>query len=353
MLDVRAPVEFSRGAFPGACNIPLLDDEQRRQVGICYKQQGQEAAIALGHELVSGAVKAERLRDWQAFFAQQQQPVLYCFRGGLRSRIVQQWLAAEGLSVPRVAGGYKALRRFLLDTLEAGIDRHRFMIIAGKTGSGKTHLLNKLPGHIDLEGQANHRGSAFGTRVDGQPGQIDFENRLAIDFLRLLQTAGDTVFLEDESSAIGSLSLPRALIQKMRNSPIAVLEVPLAERIDTILHDYILANLQDWRAQTGDRAEEHFANYLRSSLHKIQRRLGAERYDIISQALEAALSQQSADGSVDAHRVWINELLTNYYDPMYDYQLNKKLDRLCFRGNKDEFLAWSGHLSKRTSGTSP
>ena len=28
LMDVRAPVEFSKGSFPQASNVPLLDDEQ-------------------------------------------------------------------------------------------------------------------------------------------------------------------------------------------------------------------------------------------------------------------------------------------------------------------------------------
>ena len=64
LIDVRAPVEFAQGSLPGAVNLPLMDDEERRQVGIAYKQQGQQAAIALGERLVSGAVKQSRVLAW-------------------------------------------------------------------------------------------------------------------------------------------------------------------------------------------------------------------------------------------------------------------------------------------------
>ena len=120
MMDVRAPVEFGQGAFPGVVNHPLMNDDERQQVGTCYKQKGQDAAIALGHQLVSGATKQQRIEAWAGFAQAQPQGVLYCFRGGLRSQIVQQWLKSEaGISYPRVVGGYKAMRTFLIDTTEA------------------------------------------------------------------------------------------------------------------------------------------------------------------------------------------------------------------------------------------
>lgn len=113
MMDVRAPVEFAKGAFPGVLNLPLMNDEERQKVGTCYKQRGQEAAIALGHSLVSGEIKNGRIAAWAAFAKVHPHGVLYCFRGGLRSQITQQWLQSEvGIAYPRVIGGYKAMRTF-------------------------------------------------------------------------------------------------------------------------------------------------------------------------------------------------------------------------------------------------
>ena len=114
MMDVRAPIEFAQGAFPGVVNLPLMNNEERQKVGTCYKQRGQEAAIALGHSLVSGETKNGRIAAWAAFAKAHPKGVLYCFRGGLRSQITQQWLQSEaGMAYPRVIGGYKAMRTFL------------------------------------------------------------------------------------------------------------------------------------------------------------------------------------------------------------------------------------------------
>ena len=104
MMDMRAPAEFTRGAFPSALSLPLMSDDERAQVGMCYKQQGQDAAIALGHELVSGDLKAQRLAQWKAFTQQHPQGYLYCFRGGLRSQTVQRWLREEGIDYPLITG---------------------------------------------------------------------------------------------------------------------------------------------------------------------------------------------------------------------------------------------------------
>ena len=159
LLDSRAPVEFQQGAFPAARNLPLLDDEERQQVGICYKQSGQQAAIELGRTLVSGQLKQQRLAGWSQFARQNPNGYLYCFRGGLRSRTVQQWLAESGTHYPLVRGGYKAMRRFLLEELPGSLAAARIVLIAGKTGTGKTRVIDALSWAVDLEGLARHRGS--------------------------------------------------------------------------------------------------------------------------------------------------------------------------------------------------
>ena len=346
LLDVRAPVEFMRGAFPMAHNLPLLNDEERHQVGIRYKQAGQNAAIELGNELVSGPVREQRLQAWADFITRHPEARLYCFRGGLRSRTVQQWLHEIGIQIPRLEGGYKKMRRFLIDSFEQMTAQQDLIIIAGKTGSGKTHLLEEVAFSLDLEGTANHRGSAFGRRLGGQPSQIDFENQLAIDMLKLNRHCPAHVFVEDESRAVGSLSVPQNLFDKMRAAPLAVIEQSLEERVDVILNDYILANYRDFESHFPDDHFPRFADYLRQSLERIRRRLGDDKFQLIVGALDEALVAHEEQGDTGGHANWIRPLLSQYYDPMYDYQLNKKLQRLVFRGNQQEFLAWAKHIDE-------
>lgn len=334
MIDTRAPVEFARGAFPGSVNLPLMTDAEREQVGTCYKRQGQAAAVQLGHRLVSGAVKDARVAAWVEFARRHPDGHLYCFRGGLRSQICQQWLAEAGCNYPRIQGGYKALRQFLLESLAAICRERPLLLVAGHTGSGKTELLQRLPGSIDLEGHAHHRGSAFGRRAAAQPSQIDFENAVSVALLRqhASLTAGAPLILEDEGRYIGGCSLPEPLTQAMSAAPLAVVEVPLAARVEHTYRNYILQNLADWQEMLGgDAGFERFAEGLRQDLLRIRRRLGGVRHAQLSQQLEAALTAH-ARGDTTLHRHWISHLLETYYDPMYTYQLQRNSARITLRG---------------------
>ncbi len=185
LLDVRAPIEFAGGKFPGAINIPLMHDEERHQVGLRYKHKGQESAIVLGHELVHGDIKNARVAQWVAFAKAHPDGYLYCLRGGLRSSISQEWLAEAGENYPRIIGGYKAMRAFLLESLERTVAKSSFLTIAGFTGCGKTLIIKELDAAIDLEKLAHHRGSSFGKHATAQPTQSTFDHSLAIALLRL------------------------------------------------------------------------------------------------------------------------------------------------------------------------
>ena len=346
LLDLRSPAEFNKGAFPNAINLPLLTDQERKGVGICYKQSGQEAAILLGEKLVSGKIKTERMEKWCCTINANPNTLLYCFRGGLRSKIVQGWLAAEGIEVPIVEGGYKSLRRFSLNTVEQAVNLKKFLVIGGKTGSAKTHLLNKLCHSVDLEGVANHRGSAFGRRVLDQPNQINFENRIASKLLEIEFETANKIFLEDESKAIGSLSVPSLLIHEMKMSPIALIEETIESRITTILDDYIISNHREFEAFSPEQGSRLFSEFLLTSLSRIRRRLGEENYSEIKALMDQALATEKTIKGREIHWVWIEKLLTNYYDPMYEYQIAKKSGRIVFRGCKDEFLNWAMHIDK-------
>lgn len=345
MIDTRSPGEFAEGAFPLAVNLPLMDDDQRAQVGLCYKQQGQQAAIALGHQLVNGPVKDSRIAAWRAFAETHPDGYLYCFRGGLRSRISQQWLQEAGIAYPRIIGGYKAMRRFLIHQLEASA-QHRFIIISGQTGCAKTRLLQNVANAVDLEGLANHRGSAFGKRLGGQPTQIGFENALSIALLKRRHAAPQTaIVLEDESRLIGRIAVPEVLRDSMTKAPLAVIEMPLADRVEHTFHNYILQNLSDWQAQAGDVAGfASFAEELRQNLATLQRRLGGHRHSQLLAEMNAALAAH-ARGNPEAHRAWIEWLLRDYYDPMYAYQLGLKSGRVVFRGSYAEVAAYLGGAS--------
>ena len=179
LIDVRAPIEYEKGAFLNSFNLPILDNEERHIIGICYKEKGNEEATKLGYKLVSGKVKEDRLNSWIEFIKSNPSTMLYCFRGGSRSRIAQEWITdALGKEIYRLEGGYKAFRNYLISSLSIENQNYKPIVLTGFTGSGKTIVLKEIENSIDLEGIANHRGSSFGAHANPQPTQINFENNL-------------------------------------------------------------------------------------------------------------------------------------------------------------------------------
>lgn len=342
LMDVRAPVEFSKGSFPGAINAPLMNDEERHRVGICYKEKGQDEAIRLGHQLVAGDIKAQRIEAWRRFTADHPDGYLFCFRGGLRSRLSQEWIREAGLDYPLVTGGYKAMRRFLIDSLEALVESSEFVILSGRTGTGKTRVLQQLPNPVDLEGLANHRGSSFGRQVTPQPSQIDFENRLAVAMLKAHHHVGGPVYLEDESRMVGRCALPESLRERMTEASLMVLDQPMEERIRIIREDYVDQMAANYAERDGVEAGWlNFRDYLLSALDRIRKRLGGERHNRLRHMMEDALDIQQRTADVAAHHQWIQALLENYYDPMYDYQLDQKKGRIVMQGGPEAIIEWA------------
>ena len=326
LIDVRSPAEFRRGTVPGAVNLPLLTDDERDAVGKTYKTDGHDAAVALGHELVANDNKASRVAAWRDFAAEHPQAMITCWRGGLRSQIAQAWLADAGIDLPCVEGGFKALRQFCLDTIQAAGNTRRFVVVGGRTGSGKTRVVQTAPAHVDLEAIANHRGSAFGGFPTPQPSPVTFENAIAVALLRL--APDEPVAVEDESRTIGRLAIPIALYAALQQSPIVLLQVNDADRVDNIYREYVVE---------ADDPEPH----LTMALSRIERRLGGVRYRELAAMMDAAFRADAASRG-DAHRLWIRRLLEYYYDPMYDYQLSGKKDRVVMQGNPREVADYLG-----------
>ena len=343
LLDVRAPVEFARGAFPAATNIPLLDDHQREVIGKRYKHAGQDEAIRLGLELATDEIRAQRLEAWQAYCAAHPQGYLYCFRGGLRSRTTQQWLREQGVDYPLVRGGYKAMRRFLLEELERSAKSVPLVCVGGLTGVGKTRVIEKIRHHLDLEGLANHRGSAFGRdALDWQPAVIDWENAVSIELLKhRSHYPGRALFVEDEGRRIGRIGVPDCLYESMLAAPRAILSVDSETRVRLIGEDYIEHNWPQFVSAYGDEAEAEFRRFVLDNLARIQKRLGGERYREVRACFERGLDRFLGAGEVGEFYPGIQILLEHYYDPMYRYQIKTKNPRILFEGPEQEFLEWA------------
>jgi tRNA 2-selenouridine synthase len=347
LIDTRAPVEFNKGSLPLAINLPLMIDAEREAVGICYQQQGQAAAIRLGHELVNGELKADRLNQWIRFTQQHPDGALFCFRGGLRSEITQNWLKEQGIRYPRIRGGYKAMRRWLINAVEKTCANTPLLLLGGKTGSAKTRVLNEgfmgnpITGSIDLEGLANHRGSAFGKRVTAQPTQISFELAVGIEMAKRYAEDPSRLILEDEGRLIGRCALPLPLQAARHHADWIQLEVPLEDRVQHSYDNYILSNLEEMLTPSvdWDTAFNEFERGLLDALSRIQKRLGDTRYRALHAELTAALSSHRL-GDPEPHKKWIEVLLTQYYDPMYNYQMAKRVQAPIFRGNESEVISY-------------
>jgi len=335
LIDVRAPAEFAKGAFPHAVNLPLMDDEERRLVGITYKKRGSDEAVALGHRLVNGEVKAARIKAWNDFIDTHPDAKLYCFRGGQRSQISQEWIAQSGREIVRLKGGYKAFRNYLMEEIGCSFTRFKPLVLGGYTGSGKTALLRKFDNAIDLEGLANHRGSSFGRTLIPQPSQIDFENALAYALIQKLEAGHSTLIFEDEGRGIGRVYLPHKLIDYLNEAPLVILDMALERRVEITFGEYVSDAQWAYEKAFGDQGLARWAEDMQAAMKRIARRLGGLHYKEVTRLFDEAYTRQCQNGTQEGFRAWIAYLLKEYYDPMYDYQIEKSAARVVFWGDDD------------------
>lgn len=339
IIDVRAPIEFNQGAMPNAINLPLMNNEERAAVGTCYKQHGSQKAVELGHQLVKSEIKAHRVAAWREACERFPSGFICCARGGMRSHIVQKWLAEIGIDYPLIEGGYKALRQATIEMTNELVQRP-IILIGGCTGNGKTTLVRSLPEGIDLEGFAHHRGSSFGRTVEAQFAQATFENYLAVDMLKKSPYHSRWV-LEDEGRAIGANGLPESLRIQMATAHLVVVDDPFERRMARLKEEYFDRMTHDFIEAYGEeKGWQEYSDYLHHGLYAIRRRLGAQRAAELTQLLDNALAAQKISANTEVHFSWLSPLLKEYYDPMYRYQLSKKQDKIIYTGSYEEVEQW-------------
>jgi tRNA 2-selenouridine synthase len=307
LLDARSESEFYHGRIPGAVNIPLLNDEHRKEVGIIYKHKGRSEAVEKGFELVGGKFvdyvrHVKNILSQESRARNQESVFIYCWRGGMRSNIMSWVLETAGIKTTLLKGGYKSYRRWALKEIEK---ERQFIVIGGKTGSGKTFLLNELAkcGEqiLDLEAMANHRGSAYGAiGMEPQPRQEHFENLIAWQLSKT--NASLPLWIENESRKVGSLNVPNSIFDRMLISPLIEVVIPDDERVQRILGEYGKFSVVE----------------LRDNTIKLERSLGGAR-------LKEALQLLDANNLTD----WIKLMLT-YYDKTYQYGLSVRNPELNF-----------------------
>ncbi|PLX86653.1 MAG: tRNA 2-selenouridine(34) synthase MnmH [Desulfuromonas sp.] len=296
LVDARSPGEFAAATVPGAVNVPLLDDAERAHIGTVYKEQGRKDARRLGVELVAPKIPG-LIRQVEAALGGARAPVIvFCWRGGMRSRALTDFLDLAGIPARQLEGGHKAFRAHVRRYLEEEA-WGRLVVLRGLTGVGKTRLLLQLRDEgypvLDLEGLANHRGSAFGALgLPSQPSQKMFES-LLWDELRKIPPGGYALS-EGESRHIGRVVLPPRLYAALQVETSVWVEASLEYRARVILEDY----------PAKDRLKEQFVAPIRA----LKARLGGETVERLVGLLEAGRWEEL-----------VRDLMVLYYDPLYDH----------------------------------
>jgi tRNA 2-selenouridine synthase len=306
VIDVRTPAEFAHAHIPGAYNIPLFTNEERAQVGTSYKKQGKEQAVILGLELV-GTKLADFVKQAKKI-AVGKKLLVHCWRGGMRSASMAWLFNTAGLQATTLTGGYKAYRRHIKSNFAKN---YKLLVLGGMTGSGKTEILQAIAKQgeqfIDLEKLAHHKGSSFGALGQLQQDSTEqFENNLFEDWKKL--DISKTVWIEDESQAIGSVRIPEEIYTRIRKSPVIKIELPKTERINWLVKDY------------GSFDKEK----LRAAVHRIEKRLGGLRTKEALEAIELS----------DFHKV--ADITLEYYDKAYNYGLSTRKNDTVFEIKQDK-----------------
>jgi tRNA 2-selenouridine synthase len=240
VIDVRSPAEFALDHIPGAINYPVLNNDERAQIGTLYKQVSPFAAKKLGAALVSKNI-AEHIENHLLELPREWRPLIYCWRGGERSGAFTHILNRIGWKAMQLEGGYQGFRRTVIDGLEEDAKKYAFKVICGMTGSGKTRVLQEIGALgaqiLDLEGLAVHRGSVLGNEPNiDQPSQKGFETALW-NALRNLDRA-KPIFVESESKKVGGLHITDALMEKIRNGACIELRSSTKTRVSWLIREY-------------------------------------------------------------------------------------------------------------------
>lgn len=327
VIDARSPSEFALDHLPGALNWPTLDDEQRRTVGTLFKQVNGFEARKVGGVMAARNI-ATHLERWAQDKPRDWRPLVYCWRGGQRSGTLAWFLGQVGFRAAQLQGGYKGWRACVRDDLATLPQRFSYRVLCGRTGSGKTRLLQALQAEgaqvLDLEGLACHRGSVLGFLPgQPQPSQKAFETAVW-HTLRGFDPARP-VFVESESRKVGQLRVPESLIDHMRGSgQCLMVELPDAERLGLLLEDYAFFAVQPesfhqalqalvplrgreaverWQAQAAaGRWAEVFAELMHQHYDPLYTRSLASSYAQLAQALPVALPDRSPDSLASVAR---------------------------------------------------
>lgn len=297
-IDVRSESEYEKDHIVKAINIPVLNDEERKEVGTLYKRLSKKEAIKLGINYVSK--KLDNIYEEISNLKEEYENIiLYCHRGGMRSNSLKDFLNSMGINCLKLDLGYKGYRKFLRDYFES-FDKE-FIVLHGNTGVGKTKILEKLESKnvdiLNLEEIAKNSGSVFGyISFDLKPPtQSYFESKL----FKSLYESKDFIVVESESKRIGRNIIPDIIFDKISNGKHYLIESSLDSRVETLYEVYIKSNYKD---------EEHIIK----SLKNLKKRIGNKKLEYLIDLIK----------NKDYKEV-IRILIYEYYDPIYKYSIDK------------------------------
>jgi len=292
-IDTRTPAEYEEDCLPNAINLPLFSNEERAIIGTIYKQVSPEKAVEQGIEFFSQKLPSfvKEINQYR-----KKQIIIYCWRGGMRSRTVTALLESLKYNVLQLEGGHKAYRAYVRETLNNFQLKPKLIVLWGVTCTGKTSLIQKLTPSIDLEGLAQHRGSMYGSLGLKPHSQKKFENLL----LQQLESLNDKpyIFVEGESPKIGDVQIPPFFYKAMKKG----LPLLITRSIDL-------------------RAQEAIAQYHLQDLDMIQvKAITCNLPHIISNKRKQEICEL-LDQKQYQHAIKI--LLEEYYDPLYKHTLEQ------------------------------
>ena len=293
VVDVRTPLEYEDDHLPGAINVPLLSNEERVEIGIIHKEVGPKAARIRGMELTAARFPLIVHKIGEA--AKGRPILVYCWRGGLRSKTVVTILDLTGFPAMQLQGGYKAFRNHVAASFEPLRPPAPLVVLHGMTGIGKTRLLMDLQNNgkvtvIDLEGLACHRGSAFGELgLQQELSQKRFDT-LLWDAFRNAEI-GRPIIVEGESRRIGRISLPGNLYEVMQESTKVWCEASIDTRVRRLIEEYGMPE---------------YGEGMETALLRIKKRLGGAMYEEILGHLERWEMEP-----------FMEKLVVHYYDKLY------------------------------------
>jgi len=301
-IDVRSPQEWLDGNIPGSINIPLFNDQERAEVGTIYKQIDYETARDKGLKIV--APKLHEIITKVDKLATDKSIIVYCWRGGMRSKSITALLQAIGISVYRLVGGYKSYRSYVVTNLSEVDYNKIFVVLNGMTGVGKTEILENLQsiGYpvLNLEGFAGHRGSAFGAvGLSSINSQKQFESLL----LERIRNIGDTKYyiIEAESRRIGKVIIPKEIINAKENGIHIMMTASEEIRAKRLYDEYLK-----------DRDIDDIISDIINPIDSIKKKLSTCSYQEIQQAIT----------NKDVYKIIMN-LMIDYYDPRYRYAIKR------------------------------